>query len=188
MKQIEYSLRYMILVTIGYYLLFKNMYTLSFYLLALIPINFLYIEYGIYYKISKDNYVTKEYMDRTIKEAYQTKMTKTLFGRIRVINELSNTNYMIRQQGERMALNTPIQGTSADIIKKAMIDVHKSLQDNKLESKLILQVHDELILDVKKDELDKVKEIVTNVMEKTFNLSVPLKVDIEYGKDWYEAK
>ena len=144
-------------------------------------------------KLFIDNYFKsypgiKEYMDKTIKEAYQTKMTKTLFGRIRVINELSNTNYMIRQQGERMALNTPIQGTSADIIKKAMIDVHKSLQDNKLQSKLILQVHDELILDVKKDELDKVKEIVTNVMEKTFNLSVPLKVDIEYGKDWYEAK
>lgn len=140
-----------------------------------------------------DNYFNsypgiKEYMDDTIKEAYDKKYVRTLFNRKRVILELSNSNYMIRQQGERMALNTPIQGTSADIIKKAMIDVHDRFIKEKLESKLILQVHDELIIDTKKEELDKVKEILTDVMENTFKLSVPLKVDIEYGNNWYEAK
>lgn len=140
-----------------------------------------------------DNYFNsypgiKEYMDDSIKDAYQKKYVRTLFGRKRVIPELTNSNYMIRQQGERMALNTPIQGTSADIIKKAMIDVYKRFQDEKLESKLILQVHDELIIDAKINELDRVKEILTDVMENTFKLSVPLKVEIDYGSNWYEAK
>lgn len=140
-----------------------------------------------------DNYFNsypgiKGYMEETIKEAYDKKYVKTLFGRKRVIPELSNSNYMIRQQGERMALNTPIQGTSADIIKKAMIDVHQKLKDEHMESKLILQVHDELIVDAKKEEIDKVKKILIDVMENTFKLNVPLKVDIEYGNNWYEAK
>ncbi|HPF82699.1 MAG TPA: DNA polymerase I [Bacilli bacterium] len=144
-------------------------------------------------KIFIDNYFNsypgiKEYMDDTIKGAYNDKYVKTLFGRKRVINELSNSNYMIRQQGERMALNTPIQGTSADIIKLAMIEVYKRIQKENLKSKLIIQVHDELILDVKKDEQDKIKEILTDVMENIIKLNVPLKVDIEYGNNWYEAK
>ena len=140
-----------------------------------------------------DNYFNsypgiKDYMDNVIKEAYATRTVKTLFGRTRVINELSNANYMIRQQGERMALNTPIQGTSADIIKKAMIDVARRFKEEKLESKLIIQVHDELIIDTKNNELNKVKEILKDTMENVYKLNVPLKVEMEYGNNWYEAK
>ena len=140
-----------------------------------------------------DNYFNsypgiKEYMDDTIKEAYEKKYVTTLLNRKRVINELSNSNYMIRQQGERIALNTPIQGTSADIIKKAMIEIHQKFKKLNIKSKLIIQVHDELVLDVVKDEKDKVINIVTEIMENTFKMKVPLKVDIEFGNDWYEAK
>lgn len=130
----------------------------------------------------------KEYMDKTIKEAYEKKYVTTLLNRKRVIDELSNTNYMIRQQGERIALNTPIQGTSADIIKKAMVEIHSKFKKGNIKSKLIIQVHDELVLDVVEEELEKVKKILVDTMEHTFELSVPLKVDVEYGKNWYEAK
>lgn len=130
----------------------------------------------------------KEYMDSIIKEAYEKKYVTTLLNRKRVIDELSNSNYMIRQQGERIALNTPIQGTSADIIKKAMVEIHKAFKEKNIKSKLIIQVHDELVLDVVKEEQQQVTEILTDVMENTFKLSVPLKVDIEYGNNWYEAK
>ena len=95
---------------------------------------------------------------------------------------------MIRQQGERMALNTPIQGTSADIIKKAMVKLHKKFKENNIKSKLIIQVHDELVLDVVKEEKEIVNNLLVEVMENIVSLNVPLKIDVEYGKDWYEAK
>ena len=130
----------------------------------------------------------KEYMDKSIKQAYELGYAKTLFNRKRIINELKNTNYMIRQSGERMALNTPIQGTSADIIKKAMVLIHKELKKNNLKSKLIIQVHDELVFDCLKEEKEDVIKIMKSVMENVCKLNVPLKIDIEYGNDWYEAK
>ncbi len=130
----------------------------------------------------------KEYMDKVIKEAYDNKYVLTLFNRKRVLNELSNTNYMIRQQGERMALNTPIQGTSADIIKMAMVKLHKVFKDHKLKSKIIIQVHDELVIDAVKEEKDEVIKLLEEVMENIVKLDVPLKIETEYGKDWYEAK
>lgn len=140
-----------------------------------------------------DNYLNtypgiKEYMDKTIKEAHQNGYVKTLFNRIRIIPELQNKNYMIRQAGERMALNTPIQGTSADIIKKAMVEVHKKFKEKNLKSKMILQIHDELVIDTKKEELEEVKTILKEIMENTYKLSVPLKVDINIGENLYEAK
>lgn len=140
-----------------------------------------------------DNYLEtypgiKEYQDKLINEAKEKGYTTTMFNRKRYIEELKNPNYIIRQSGERMALNTPIQGTSADIIKKAMIEVDRQFKKNKLNSKMILQVHDELIFDVLNSELDKVIEIVKDVMEHICKLDVPLKVDIEYGNNWYEAK
>ena len=95
---------------------------------------------------------------------------------------------MIRQMGERMALNTPIQGTAADILKMAMVKLHNILKEKKLKTKMLLQVHDELIFDIPEDEIDEVKEIVRNTMENIYKLDVPLKVEINYGKDWYEAK
>lgn len=130
----------------------------------------------------------KTYMDETIKKAHEDKYVKTLFNRKRNIPEIDNKNYMIRSGAERIALNTPIQGTSADIIKIAMVEASKKLKENNMKTKMILQVHDELIFDVFKDELDKVKEIVRETMEGVCKMSVPLKVDIEVGTDWYDAK
>lgn len=140
-----------------------------------------------------DNYLNtypgiKEYMDKTIKEAHELGYVKTLFNRIRIIPELQNKNYMIRQAGERMALNTPIQGTSADIIKKAMVEVHKKIKEKNLKSKMILQIHDELVIDTKKDELEEIRTILKETMENTYKLNVPLKVDINIGDNLYEAK
>lgn len=130
----------------------------------------------------------KDYMDETVKKARNDGFVRTLFNRKRNIPELSNSNYMIRHQGERMALNTPIQGTSADIIKKAMIEISRYLKKHGLKSKMIMQVHDELIIDCKKDELEEVKKMLTDIMEHTCNLAVPLKVDLNYGDNWYDAK
>lgn len=140
-----------------------------------------------------DNYLEtfpgiKNYMDKIIKDAYEKGYVKTIMNRKRNIDELYNTNHMIKVQGERMALNTPIQGSSADILKKAMIDIYNEFNILNLKSKMILQVHDELIFNVKNDELEKVKEIVINFMENAYKLNVPLEVDVEIGKNWYDAK
>jgi len=130
----------------------------------------------------------KKYMDETIKNAHETSYVTTIMNRKRVIDELNNSNYLIRSQGERMALNTPIQGSSADIIKKAMIDIHNRFKEENLKSKMILQIHDELVFDVALNEKDKVVNIIRDLMENVYKLDVPLKVDINEGKNWYEAK
>ena len=130
----------------------------------------------------------QEYMEKEKAEAYKNGYVRTLMNRKRVIEELNNKNYMIRSSGERMALNTPIQGTAADILKKAMVEIFDEFNKRNLKSKMLIQVHDELVFNVLNSELDEVKEIVRNIMENTFKLSVPLKVDIEYGNNWYEAK
>ena len=131
---------------------------------------------------------TKVYMDGVVKDAYEKGYVTTIMNRKRNITELNNTNYLIRQQGERMALNTPIQGSSADILKKAMIDIYNEFKKNNIKSKMLLQVHDELIFNVCEDELEDVKKIVASCMDDAYKLDVPLKVDIEIGKNWYEAK
>lgn len=131
---------------------------------------------------------TKVYMDSVVKEAYEKGYVSTIMNRKRRIDELNNTNYMIRQQGERMALNTPIQGSSADILKKAMIDIYKEFKEKNIRSKMILQVHDELIFNVLKEEEKIVSEIVDRCMDNAYKLDVPLKVDIETGINWYDAK
>ncbi|MBQ8901876.1 MAG: hypothetical protein IJY87_02270 [Bacilli bacterium] len=130
----------------------------------------------------------KNYMTNIVKEAYLTGEVKTMFGRIRKINELKDTNFRTRAMGERMALNTPIQGSSADIMKMAMIEVYKRMKENNLESKLILQVHDEIIIDAKENELEKLKEIIKDAMENIVKISVPLKIEINTGSNWFEAK
>ena len=129
----------------------------------------------------------KKFTDKEIKMAYDVGYVKTLFNRKRIIDEVKNPNYLIRNMGERMAMNTPIQGTSADIMKLAMINVYNRFKGEKITSKIILQVHDEIIVDVKKDELEKVKKIIKEEMENVVKLSVPLKVDIEIGNNWYEV-
>ena len=130
----------------------------------------------------------KNYMDEEIKRAYENGYVKTIMNRKRVIDELHNSNYMIRSMGERMALNTPIQGSSADILKKAMIEIDKEFESKHLKSKMLLQIHDELIFNVLEDEIDVVREIVKRVMENTVSLPVPLPVDIHIGHNLYEAK
>ena len=130
----------------------------------------------------------KKYMDNIIKEAYETGCVRTLFNRKRTIEELNNRNYMIRSSGERIALNTPIQGTSADIIKKAMVLVFDEFKKQNIKSKMVLQIHDELVIDTLKEEKEQVTKIVKDVMENVIKLEVPLKVSIAEGKDLYEAK
>ncbi len=129
-----------------------------------------------------------KYMEDQKKKAYELGYVKTLFGRKRIIEELKNKNYMIRQTGERIALNTPIQGTSADIIKLAMIKVKEELEKQNLKSKMVIQVHDELVFDAKIEEKDQLIKIMKDVMEHVVELSVPLKIDVEYGDNWYQAK
>ena len=130
----------------------------------------------------------KDYMNSEIEEAKRNGYVKTIMNRKRIINELKNSNYMVRSMGERMALNTPIQGSASDILKKAMVEIDNIFEKENIKSKMLLQVHDELIFNVYKDELDKVKDIVYNTMTKVFDLKVPLDVDIEVGNNWYEAK
>ena len=130
----------------------------------------------------------KKYMDEIVVEAKEEGSVRTLFNRRRTIPELDSTEYMVRQMGERIALNTPIQGTSADIIKKAMVEIDKEFKDKNIQSKMILQVHDELIFDVIESEKKIVEEIVKRVMTSTISLSVPLKVSADYGKNWYDIK
>ena len=130
----------------------------------------------------------KDYMQKLIDDAYLKGYSITLMNRRRNIEELKNTNHNIKSMGERMALNTPIQGTSADILKKAMIEIDNIFTKENIKSKMLLQVHDELIFNVYNDEIDKVKEIVKDTMENIYKLSVPLKVSINTGNNWYEAK
>ena len=151
---------------------------------------------GIDFKEAKsfiDNYLSTypgivKFMEDTKAGAYRDGFVKTLMGRKRVIEELQNKNFMIRSSGERMALNTPIQGTAADILKKAMVEIYAEINKRNLKSKMLLQVHDELVFNVVKEELEEVKELVRDLMENAYKLSVPLKVEIEYGSDWSEAK
>jgi DNA polymerase-1 len=140
-----------------------------------------------------DNYLEtypgiQDYMEEAKANAYKYGYVKTLMNRKRVIEELNNKNYIIRSSGERMALNTPIQGTAADILKKAMVEIYDEFEKRGFKSKMLIQVHDELVFNVLNSELEEVKEVVRNIMENTFPLDAPLKVDIETGHNWYEAK
>ncbi len=130
----------------------------------------------------------KEYMNATVENSKQTGYVTTLFGRRRYIPELKSTNHMVRSFGERAAMNTPIQGSAADIIKIAMVSITNKLKQSGLKSKLILQVHDELIIQAPKDEAQTVKALLTECMENAVNLNVPLIAEANTGKTWYDAK
>lgn len=130
----------------------------------------------------------KNYLDSAISEAKEKGYVSTLMNRIRYIPEIKSTNRNVKMLGERLAMNTPIQGTAADIIKIAMIRVFRRLKKEGLKTSLILQVHDELVLEVFKEELEYVSQLVREEMEGAMNLSVPLAVDINIGDNWYETK
>ena len=130
----------------------------------------------------------KEYMDKTIEQAKKDGFVTTLFNRRRYIPELGAKNFNLRSFGERAAMNTPIQGTAADIIKIAMVKVFKALKEKLPEASLILQVHDELICEVPEEFKDKAAEILKTEMENAVSLSVPLRADVKIGKSWFETK
>ena len=127
-------------------------------------------------------------MNRIIEEAYRDGGTRTLFGRFRPIPELQARNRMLRSAGERMARNTPIQGTAADLLKLAMIEVQRVIDSEAKDVKMLLTVHDELVLEVPLDERERVEALVREVMESVCTLKVPLVVDLGFGPTWAEAK
>ena len=129
----------------------------------------------------------KAFLDKTVSDAKENGYAKTLFGRIRPIPELSSSNFMQRSFGERIAMNSPIQGTAADIMKIAMVSVDKKLKDNNLKSKIVLQVHDELLLEVYKDEEQVVSKIVEESMVTAADMAVKLEINIAKGPNWLEA-
>ena len=142
-----------------------------------------YIEqyYATYPKI-------KEFLNQLVSDAKEKGYSETMFGRRRSVPELNSSNFMQRSFGERIAMNSPIQGTAADIIKIAMINVWKRLKEENLKSKLILQVHDELLIEVLPKEEETVREILTHEMQSAAELAVTLEIDLHTGKNWYEAK
>ena len=130
----------------------------------------------------------KHFMDDIVESAKQKGYVETLFGRRRYIPEIKSSNYMVRQFGNRVAMNTPIQGTAADIMKIAMINVKNALQESKINAKIVLQIHDELLLEVALQDKEKAKQILKEAMEGAMKLSVPLEVEISEGNSWYEVK
>ena len=130
----------------------------------------------------------KKYMDDTIEKAKETGYVETSFGRRRYIQELKSSSYLIREFGKRAAMNTPIQGTAADIMKIAMNTVYTKLKQSNLDARIVLQVHDELILEVKEEQKEEAKKILKESMENATELSVPLKVEVTDAKSWYSAK
>lgn len=130
----------------------------------------------------------KKFLDRTVEDAKKNGYTVTMFGRRRPIPELASSNFMTRSFGERAAMNAPVQGTAADIIKIAMVRVNRRLKEEHLQSKLVLQIHDELIIETKKEELEIVQKILVEEMMHAADLTVPLLVDANVGDSWYDAK
>ncbi len=130
----------------------------------------------------------KKFLDRTVEDAKKNGYTVTMFGRRRPIPELASSNFMTRSFGERAAMNAPVQGTAADIIKIAMVRVNRRLKEEHLQSKLVLQIHDELIIETKKEEVEIVQKILVQEMMHAADLAVPLLVDANVGDSWYDAK
>ena len=130
----------------------------------------------------------KEYLDSCVEKAKNDGYVRTMMSRIRPIPELSSSNFMQRSFGERVAMNSPIQGTAADIIKIAMINVFRELKERKLKSRLILQIHDELLIEVYKPELEEIKKILEENMVHAADMKVPLYIDMHTGDSLYDAK
>ena len=130
----------------------------------------------------------KEYMENIVAEARQKDYVETLFYRRRYLPEIHASNFNIRSFAERTAMNSPIQGTAADILKVAMIELDREMQERNFQAKLLLQVHDELIFEVSEEEVESLQSLVEEVMENAVSLSVPLKADSNIGNNWYEAK
>ena len=126
-------------------------------------------------------------MTDSVALAKEKKYVSTILGRRRYLRDIESRNYTLRSFAERNAINSPIQGSAADIIKLAMIKISKWISDNNLKSKMIMQVHDELVFDVEKDELELFKTKIKTLMEGVIKMEIPLSVDVGYGKNWLEA-
>ncbi len=152
-------------------------------------------ELGISQKMAKtyiSNYFerykgVKRFIDETIQNARKTKRVSTLLGRIRLLPDINNTNKAVREFAERTAINTPVQGTAADLIKLAMIDVHDALKEKRFNTAMLLSVHDELVFEVPPEELEPLKMLIKEIMEGVWRLKIPLKVNVVSGKNWAEA-
>jgi DNA polymerase-1 len=143
-------------------------------------------------KIYIDNYFSryqgvKQFLDDSIAQAHETRQTSTFLGRIRLLPDIASSNNIIRKAAERTAINTPIQGSAADLIKLAMIEVDRAFSERKLQSAMLLTVHDELVCEVPPDELETVAGLVKEIMEGIWELQVPLKVNVAHGKNWAQA-
>ena len=137
--------------------------------------------------ISSVTRASRRTSSRTLTEARESGFVRTLFGRIRYIPELANSDANVRQFGERTAMNTPIQGTAADIIKMAMVNIYRRMKERKSRSRLIMQIHDELVFEVPEDEAEEMEKLIRHEMEQVCPLLVPLKVTIGKGRSWAEA-
>ena len=144
---------------------------------------------GEYIRAYLDKYSKiRDFMQKTVEEARKNGYARTLFGRRRDIPELKSSNFNTRSFGERAAMNAPIQGTAADIIKLAMVAMDRALKEGGFAAKLILQIHDELIVDCPKEEVPEVERLLKKVMEGVATLSVPLVADVRSGRSWYDTK
>jgi DNA polymerase-1 len=129
----------------------------------------------------------KQWIEKVVEDAREKGYIETLMGRKRRIPELASDNFNTREFGKRIAINTPVQGSAADIIKRAMIRIDERLREESVDAVMVLQIHDELLFEVKKDALDNAKKIIIEEMEGVLDLSVPLVVDVGVGKNWFEA-
>jgi DNA polymerase-1 len=130
----------------------------------------------------------RKYLDETKEQARRNGYVQTLLGRRRYIPDIHSANRQVREAAERMAINMPVQGTSADIIKVAMVNLYREMEKRRIKSKMLLQVHDELVFEVPEEELDVMRQLVSDIMDSAVVLSVPLKVDTKVGKNWGEMK
>jgi DNA polymerase-1 len=128
----------------------------------------------------------KEYLEATKEQARRLGYVQTVLGRRRFLPEIGSANRMVREAAERMAINAPVQGSSADIIKIAMINLHREMEKRNLKSKMLLQIHDELLFQVPEGEVEEMKSLVSELMPRAFELRVPVKIDIKLGKNWAE--
>jgi len=129
----------------------------------------------------------KQYMDNAINQAREDEYVETILGRRRYLPDINSRNMTMRGYAERNAINAPIQGSAADIIKIAMINIHHWMKENDFKSKMIMQVHDELVFDVYRDELDTIKEPIIEFMKNAYSLEVPMDIGVGVGDDWLEA-
>jgi len=128
----------------------------------------------------------REYLEATKEQARKLGYVQTMLGRRRFLSEINSSNRMVREAAERMAINAPVQGSSADIIKVAMINLHREMDKKNLKSKMLLQIHDELLFEVPEEEVEEMQSLINDLMPRAIELCVPVKIEIKLGRNWGE--